>query len=199
MICYLDEDNKRKIINLLCDTFKQGKLAIIPTDTVYGISGDYFSFGARERIIEIKQRPLDKSFIILVKNKESLFSFADQDIPKLILDELPTSLTLIVKNKHYNLYGEKTIAIRLSDDPWLSELFNRLDIPIISTSANISGDNIPEILDEIISIFRDKVDLIVLSREKKKKKPPSTILDISSKPYRIIRQGDYLVPNELLN
>ena len=197
MICYLDEDNKRKIINLLCDTFKQGKLAIIPTDTVYGISGDYFSFGARERIIEIKQRPLDKSFIILVKNKESLFSFADQDIPKLILDELPTSLTLIVKNKHYNLYGEKTIAIRLSDDPWLSELFNRLDIPIISTSANISGDNIPEILDEIISIFRDKVDLIVLSREKKKKKP-STILDISSKPYRIIRQGDYLVSIELL-
>ncbi len=196
-IIYIKE-NYDLINNLCYNTFIQNKLAVIPTDTVYGISGNYFNSNVRKKIIQIKNRPSNKGFIVLLPNIETLLEFTNQHIPSTIIDMLPAPLTLIVKNNFNNLYNEKTIAVRIPNDPWINNLLNIIKIPLISTSANLLAKAIPKTTKDIINNFSDKVDLIVL----KKSKPltlSSTILDISQKPYRILRQGSLKINLDLIN
>ncbi len=191
-IIYRNKHNSEQVIKRCGQVLNQDQVAVIPTDTVYGLSGNYFSGVVRERISQIKQRPPDKGFIVLLPNVDFLVDFADQEIPNVILGLIPASLTLIVKNKHRRLHGEETLAIRVPDDPWLSLLLKEADIPLISTSANISGMNMPKTNQELITLFQEEVDLLVLE-ESIRDSEPSTILDISARPYKILRQGSFIV------
>lgn len=203
MVYNLDSINYNEIIDITNKILIEGKVAVLPTDTVYGLSGDYFNPLVRERIVKIKKRTFHKAFIVLVADKDALLECSNQEIPLSILKLLPASLTLIVKNRYHHLYNEESIAIRIPEHPFLTKLLSKVNIPIISTSANISGENIINTKDEIIKCFTNKVDLIVLEEDKgiitnEECPKPSTILDITSKPFRILREGDFIIPEGLL-
>ncbi len=197
-VSYLGHGNDDELISHVTKSLKGGQVVLLPTDTVYGLSVDYYCEEARQRIIEIKKRPAHKGFIVLVADVSSLLDFADQEIPQAILEQLPAPLTLIVKNKDHKRYGEETLALRIPMDSWLSQVLHRLKRPVISTSANISGEGMAESHDELIDSFDSKVDFIVLKRDYEKQSP-STILDISSEPYKILRQGAFQVSESLLH
>ncbi len=133
--------------------------------------------------------------IILVKNSEQLqrhfnisaelagkYSGIRGKLPTLILrprSEFPSRL----------VSPEGKVAVRISINDFVSELFEHIDFPIVSTSANISeGNNLFEI-DDIVRVFSDKVELIIDSGNL----PPSkgsTIVDLTVSPVKIIREGD---------
>ncbi len=169
------------------------RIIIYPTETVYGIGGIATSKVVFEKICEIKGRSKKPPFLCLVKDKESLLNLVlqiDPLVEKLISKFWPGPLTLIFKAKDSlpdHLVFDGKIAARISSNRFCQKLFNIVDSPIISTSANRKGK--PPIKDpkEIIEVFGDHVDLFV--SQGVLFGSASTILDVSSYPFQIKREG----------
>ncbi len=163
---------------------RNGGVVLYPTDTIWGIGCDATNELAVKRIFEIKNRPSSKSMIVLVAEVTQLEFYAD--IPEVAYDmaeytEKP--LTIIYPNaKHIapTLIGEDgTIAIRIVKDEFCKMLINSLRKPLVSTSANISGDPSPAFFDEIRDDIKSKVDYIVPLRQSETgKATPSRIIKI---------------------
>jgi L-threonylcarbamoyladenylate synthase len=188
-------------------SLKKGNLCIIPTDTIYGIVALDRLPEAVERIYAIKKRPVDKPFIRLIGRVESLREFTDQALPSSLAAYWPGPLTIVFRDKgggagsEGKSAGDKTlskvgdkigekIALRLPDDPFLHALFEKLDYsPLVAPSANISGKE--DIFDcsMLARIFSRDVDLILCRMEWAGEKKPSTILDISGEPWKVLREG----------
>lgn len=168
-------------IPLVAQLLKEGKVGIIPCDTIYGISTTVTKEGS-EKIYEIKNRPQNKSFIVLMTKDQVEKSglIVERDI----LSLWPCALTAVLS------YPDgSTLAVRVPSDEYLLSLLE-LSGPIYSTSVNISGE--PSLLtySDILPRFNDKVDFIVkadISGDGKS----STLIDATKKPYRILRQGSY--------
>ena len=184
-------------VSLVSKNLNEDKLVIMPTDTVYGISANYYKEELRHRISSIKMRSPEKSFIVLFKDMRDVISQCGQDIPDDIVNLFPAPLTIIIKNKYPYLYGEMTLAVRVPQDDWLLRILRRCNFPIVSTSANISNQLIPESSEELVKLFEKNVDLIVL-KESIVKSSPSTILDITTMPYKVLRHGGYIIPDYIL-
>lgn len=189
-IYHLNQDNINDLAIKTAKYINDGAVVLIPTDTVYGLSCNYMDRQARKRISEIKKRPLEKSYIVLINSKQELLKISDQQIPDAILHCLPASLTIIIRNRYKDMYQEETIAVRYPNNQFLNRAMDLIQLPIISTSANISGEEMPQTNEQIISCFDKQVDLIVLDKIKKSK--ASTLLDISKMPYEILRQGSFI-------
>lgn len=106
---------------------------------------------------------------------------------------LPGPLTIVLRERKefpkLISAGSKKIAVRISRHPFVMNLFNFIDFPITSTSANISGDRNLLEFNQILETFNEKVDLIVDSGNI----PPSkgsTIVDLTTDPPQILREGD---------
>ena len=169
---------------------RRGGVVIMPCDTIYGLVGIAPDTGGRIR--RIKGRDSGKSFIQLIGEAAWLGRFAVPPIPAELSGYWPGPLTLIVRT------GEgETVAVRVPADPVLRELLRRLDVPLYSTSVNASGQ--PELNDfeTLRSEFGSRVDLLARGAIAGPA-VPSTILDVSIRPYRVLRQGAVRVPPELL-
>lgn len=178
-------------VNNIEDTIKRlrnGEVGIIPSDTIYGISS-LVTEEAMERIYEIKERPQSKKLIVL-SDKNSLESLG-LIVPDEILSLWPSPLTVILPTK-----GGDTLAVRVPDDKYLSSLLSETG-PLFSTSVNISGKPSLETFEDIYPVFSEKVDFIV-RKENIVKGESSTLLDATKRPCRIIRQGEYKVPESLI-
>lgn len=168
-----------------------GKLVIFPTDTVYGLATDPFNEKAVKRLIEAKKRTSAKGFPILVANLEmakELVKFSEVAL-SLVSKFWPGALTLILPLKTSVpelITGDRqTLAIRVPDHIIARQL---AEIPIIGTSANISGRDSPISAEDAINQLGSSVDL-VLDSGPTKEGIASTILDLSTKNPRIIREG----------
>jgi len=124
---------------------KSGKVGIIPTDTIYGISCLASSKENIEKIYEIKGRDYTKPFIVLISRIENLkeFGISPSDKESEILSKYwpgPVSIILDIKDDkfHYLHRGKMSLAFRLPDDKKLIYILNKTG-PLVSTSANISG------------------------------------------------------------
>jgi L-threonylcarbamoyladenylate synthase len=168
-----------------------GKLVIFPTDTVYGLAADPFNADAVLRLIDAKRRDEAKGFPILVANLEmakKLVKFSSGAL-SIASKFWPGALTLVLplkKSMPSMVTGDRqTLAIRVPDHPVARQL---AEIPIIGTSANISGRDSPISAEDAINQLGDSVDL-VLDTGPTKEGIASTIVDFSTKPPRIIREG----------
>jgi L-threonylcarbamoyladenylate synthase len=150
----------------------EGKIVILPTSTVYGISCRYNDIKAIMKIYKIKQRNINIPFITLISNLDDLKTLTRSisHTAKNIINEFwkienPESLTLIF-NKSKNLKklinsSESTIALRMAESRFLREIIN-ISGPIISTSATISGTKkYPAKIGDIPLKIKNQVDLIV--------------------------------------
>lgn len=145
---------------------QQGKVILYPTDTIYGIGCDATNNKAVEKVFEIKNRPKEKSLIVLVSDIEMLKKYVDinTEIENLVRSlDVPT--TVIYSNpKHLAknaVNADNTIAIRIPEHTFCKALIKEFGKPLISTSANLSGERSPLSFNDISSVIKDKVDLIV--------------------------------------
>lgn len=174
---------------------KKGGLVAFPTDTVYGLGACYNNYEAVERIYRIKQRLRNVALPLLLAEAAQIKEIAEYVSPAawlLVGRFLPGALTIVLpKSKSvYDIItgGAKTVAVRIPDHPVPVALIRGVGMPIIGTSANLSGK--PSILAarEICSQFGDKVDLVIDGgrcpggRE-------STIVDVTGEVPRVLREG----------
>ncbi len=175
-------DDLKKAVEVL----KAGGIILYPTDTIWGIGCDATNKEAVKRIYEIKKREDSKSMLVLMENPALLDRYVDE-VPEVAWDlvEITTTpLTVIypgAKNIAPNLVAEDgSVGIRFTKEKFSSQLIQRFRRPIVSTSANISGEKSPAFFDEISDEIRESVDYIVEYRQDDR---------TSSKPSSIIKLG----------
>lgn len=169
------------------DALRSGKVILYPTDTVWGLGCDPTNAAAVEKIYRIKQRADSKSLIVLVSSSEMLRRYVS-DIPEVALDmvELTDTPLTVVYDRGKNFAPGVTaedgsVGIRLCLDPFCQDLITAFRKPLVSTSANISGEPAPAIFDEISEDIKESVDYICLYRQDDRtRSKPSPVIRISS-------------------
>ena len=173
-------------LNQAASLLRRGRAVIAPCDTIYGFLGAVPE--ADQTIRDIKGRGETKPFLQLIRSE-----WIDELTPTVIDDRLrtlwPGPLTLIVEN-----FQGSTTAFRVPQDDFLLELLGKVGRPLYSTSVNRSGEAPMHRLGDIIDVFTDQVELIIDGGDIAGE--PSTILDITVTPWKVLRQGGCRVPTE---
>ena len=180
-------------MNDLIKNIEDGHLVIVPTDTVYGISCDATNKDAIEKVFIAKQRE-QKPLIVMVSNMDMLKRYVKEisDLEQKIIDKYwPNTLTILFK-KNDNLLNEITcgseyVGIRMPNNKLLLDLMNKINKPIISTSANISGNSVitntnliePELKKYISYVYDDG----------EKTNVASTLVKVEDGRIKILREG----------
>jgi len=186
----MQEDIKKAL-----EVLKKGGTILYPTDTVWGLGCDATNVQAVARLYEIKKRQDSKSMLVLIDQDGRLNSYV-REIPEIaweLIDASDKPITIIyplAKNLAANLIAEDgSIGIRISGDEFCVELIKRFNKPIVSTSANISGEPTPSLFSEISEEIKESVDYVVEWRqEDTTKNPPSSIIKLGEGGvFKIIR------------
>jgi L-threonylcarbamoyladenylate synthase len=157
---------------------------LYPTDTVWGIGGDATSKKVVEKVYALKQRADHKALIVLVKDIEMLNKYV-QEIPEqafaFLEEERPTTIVYPkgIQMATNLLGGDGSIGIRIPKHPFCQELLASFDKPIISTSANVSGNETPKNFDSIDSKILEGVDYIVPLQKVTNQSQPSRVIKIN--------------------
>ena len=153
------------------ETLKSGGVILYPTDTIWGIGCDATNVDAVRRVFEIKKRECSKSMLVLMENPALLERYVN-NVPKIawdLIDVSTTPLTIIyqgAKNLAPNLIAQDgSIGIRFTDEVFTSRLIQQFRKPLVSTSANISGEKSPAFFNEISEEIKAQVDYIVEYRQ----------------------------------
>lgn len=184
------------------DIIKNGGLVAVPTETVYGLAGNGLNEDAVKQIYEVKGRPAIKPLSLMVSGAEAMELYCS-DVPdaakKLAEKFWPGPLTIVLKAKKFIpsivLAGGDTVGLRCPAHPLTLELLERAGCPFAAPSANPSGEESPKDAEKVAKYFNGKIDAIIdggrcgIGTE-------STIIDMSAKPYRILRVGA-LSPEEV--
>lgn len=182
-------------IKEISEALMQGKTILYPTDTIWGIGADATNSLAVERIYQIKERPKNKSFIILFKDIAMLKEYGNitEYHIKTIQDECSEKPTTIILEIDFNLPNilkseEGLIAFRIPKNDFCQSLFHQFNKPIVSTSANISNMPSPIYFEDIDCQIRERVELIVDPIFDTGSHQPSQILKISKNSKNWIRK-----------
>lgn len=160
-------DDIKKAVEVL----REGGVILYPTDTIWGLGCDATNVDAVSKIYAIKKRAETKSMLVLMDSPAKLQAYVDE-IPDMAWDliELTTKpLTIIypgAKNLASNLISEdNTIGIRITEETFSKKLCEMFRKPIVSTSANVSGEKSPAFFKEISSEILHAVDYVVKFRQ----------------------------------
>lgn len=175
------------IIDKAIEVINQGGIILYPTDTIWGLGCDPFNSAAIERVLRLKNRDADKAFILLVDSLEMLKKYLENLHPRVetLLSYHTRPLTIIYDNPK-NLPEEiiakdGSIGIRISIDPFCRHLIHKFGKPIISTSANVSGEPYPPNFGAIKSEIIQGVDYVVNIRQTEDKEVlPSIIASVDA-------------------
>jgi L-threonylcarbamoyladenylate synthase len=173
----------------------QGGIAVYPTETIYGIGVRYDDQQALKRLFKLKNRDQQKPVLLLLSRTYDLVLVSSR-IPAeariLAKHFWPGPLTLIVPAapdlSKLITGGGQTVGCRVSSNTAAACLLEACAVPITSTSANISGGPNPASINEIDEDILKKAD-IILDAGPSPGSTPSTVYDISRKPFRCVRQG----------
>ncbi len=163
---------------------REGGTILYPTDTIWGIGCDATNELAVKRIFEIKQRPSEKTMVILVAQVSQLEFYADvPEVARDLAEYAENPLTIVYPNAKgiakALIPEDGSIAIRVVKDEFCKMLINTLKKPLVSTSANISGEPSPLYFDEISEKIKSNVDYIVpLRQAEHSKNSPSRIIKL---------------------
>ena len=164
-----------------------GGIILYPTDTIWGIGCDATNEEAVRKVYELKRRIDNKAVLVLTDSTAKLNMYVSEvsDIAWDLIEVTDTPLTIIysqAKNLASNLLGEDgSIGIRVTNEEFSRKLCERFRKPIVSTSANISGEPSPANFQEISEEIKKGVDYIVNYRQEDMSK---------AKPSHIIKLGN---------
>ncbi len=172
-------------IKAALEVLRNGGLILYPTDTVWGIGCDATNPNAVERLLKLKQRTKNKNMLVLIENP-NLLNIYLEDVPEIAWDLIEVAdkpLTIIypkAKNLAPNLIAaDGSIGIRVIKHTFCERLLQAFRKPIVSTSANISGQPHPKSFDEIIPEIVKGVDLVVPQTYEEIASPvPSSIIQL---------------------
>ncbi|OVE75262.1 threonylcarbamoyl-AMP synthase [bacterium F11] len=179
------------------DVLNQGGLLIVPTDTVYGIVCNAFDPRAIQKIYDLKGRNYTKPLPILLSSSQQLGLVATdlpKEIFKLVDSFWPGPLTVVVRTAPIVLHasrGKETIAVRVPDHGVIKKILDEKQIPIVATSANLSGRPSLQRGIDVIDAFSESVDVIVdggscpIGQE-------SSVVDATHFPFTVLREGALL-------
>jgi len=171
-----------------------GGIILYPTDTIWGLGCDATNAEAVEKIIALKQRPQNKSFVVLVTGEREILQYvAAPDLS--VFDYLQTvqkPTTVIYENAlglaENVLADDGSVAIRICNDDFCRHLIKRFRKPIVSTSANISGAPSPGIFADIAPEIKAGVDYVVQWRQSEAAPAqPSAIIAWKNGEVKVIR------------
>ena len=158
-------------INQALKILREGGLILYPTDTIWGIGCDATNAEAVRRIFQIKQRQDSKAMLVLIDNEVRLTQYI-KEIPEIawqlieVIDKPTTIIYPGAKNIAENLIAEDgSIGIRIVKDEFCQKLIAQFRRPIVSTSANISGQESPMFFYEVSEAMQKSVDYVVKWRQ----------------------------------
>lgn len=193
-IISVNKDNPdHSILRYAAEVLKKGGILAYPTDTIYGIGCDIFQKNAVENIFAIKKRGLEKgvSFICSDFNMLSKYTVIDSLHMSLLKKVLPGCYTFILKASdkvpNYMKNIDDTIGIRMPNSIISLLITEMLNSPLISTSANISGEEVLQSASDIDFKFKDQIDLILDAGELTSLS--SSVIDLSKERAVIVRKG----------
>ena len=186
------QEEIRKAVEIL----RNGGVILYPTDTVWGLGCDATNEKAVKRIFEIKKRTDSKALLVLIDNPSKLQSYVDEvpDIAWELIELSEKPLTIIypmAKNLANNLIAEdKTIGIRVTKEVFSRNLCAQFRKPIVSTSANISGNATPSNFSQISDEIKSAVDYVVNYRQDDNSETiPSSIIKLGKGGlFKLIRE-----------
>jgi L-threonylcarbamoyladenylate synthase len=174
---------------------QKGGIVAYPTESFYALGVLATDERAVRRLYELKKRPPDKPLPVIVGDMDILKSLVRCIPPQaeaLIKRFWPGPLTLIFEAQDsipvLLTGGTGKIAIRIPGESVALQLTKAVKLPITATSANLSSKPPAERCDEVINYFKDGVDLIIDGGKTPGGKP-STIVDITVTPLRVLREG----------
>ncbi|MDY0288018.1 MAG: L-threonylcarbamoyladenylate synthase [Sphaerochaeta sp.] len=160
---------------------QEDKVVVLPCDTIYGLCAKIGP--AEEALRSVKYRGETKPFLILATLEQAKEICI---VPKDVEEAWPCALTAILSNRE----GGGTTAVRVPADAFLHEVLTRLGMGIYSTSVNESGYQTITSITDIIFSFKDRVPAFIVGSENQGK-VPSTLIDCTTKPYTLVRCGQY--------
>jgi L-threonylcarbamoyladenylate synthase len=176
---------EKKDIEKAVEILKKGGIILYPTDTIWGIGCDATNEEAIKNVYKLKKRDKSKNLIILVESERRLQEYVS--VPSLawdLIDLAKKPLTIIYDNPQnlpkILISDKNTIGIRLTHDPFCKKLISKLNKPLVSTSANISGEPSPEKFSSISFKILEGVDYIInLRHEENMQFASSSIIQLS--------------------
>lgn len=177
--------NQQEDIKNAIEVMKQGGVILYPTDTVWGIGCDATNAEAVAKVYKIKKRDDSKALICLVDSDARLQRYV-RNVPNVAWDilDIATKPTTIILDGAINLAPnliaeDGSIALRITKEPFSHELCYRFQKPLVSTSANISGEPPAANYNDISQELLDAVDYVCFSRRQEHKPhTPSSIIKL---------------------
>ena len=171
---------------------RNGGVIAFPTETVFGFGVIFDDENAYKKLIQVKRRPPEKPFTVMLADPEDIedIAYVDKRAKKLIKSFMPGQFTIILKAKEslprYCVSAEGNVGIRISSDEVVRDLIRETGKPLLVPSANKSGEAPLTNSDDVISIFKDEIDGVIVGESISN--IPSTIV-IIDKEVKIIREG----------
>lgn len=177
--------NQQEDIKNAIEVMKQGGVILYPTDTVWGIGCDATNAEAVAKVYKIKKRDDSKALICLVDSDARLQRYV-RNVPNVAWDilDIATKPTTIILDGAINLAPnliaeDGSIALRITKEPFSHELCYRFQKPLVSTSANISGEPAAANYNDISQELLEAVDYVCFSRRQEHKPhTPSSIIKL---------------------
>jgi L-threonylcarbamoyladenylate synthase len=164
------------------ETLRQGGIILYPTDTIWGIGCDATNPDAVGKIFDLKQRPAIKSMIVLLADPRDVNKYSSRPQPYIAeyLEKATKPTTVIYEaalGLAENLVSDDgSIAMRIVQEDFCRHLIKRFRKPIVSTSANISGEDSPKNFKEISEDIKQGVDYIVKYRQQDDRTARASVL-----------------------
>lgn len=152
------------------DALINGETLLYPTDTIWGIGCDATNEAAIQKVFAIKNRPTNKSMIVLLASISDVFNYVAAPPPEFIelMEDAIEPTTFIFENGLNLAEGaineDGSVAIRVTKDPFCRSIIKRSRLPLLSTSANVSGVTSPRFFHEIDSAIINNVDYVAFHR-----------------------------------
>ncbi|MCX6743242.1 MAG: L-threonylcarbamoyladenylate synthase [Candidatus Parcubacteria bacterium] len=184
-----EPDKIAQVVEIL----KNGGIIVYPTDTIYGLGCDIFNKKAVAKIYQLKKREQNKPMSIICAELKEIAKYAliSDYAFQIFKKTLPGPYTFILKAKSQTpktvLSKNRTVGIRIPDNQICLEIVRKLGNPIITTSLNISGEEILTNPSQLSKEITNKIDLIIDAGIMPQE--PSTIIDLSANSPVILRPG----------
>jgi L-threonylcarbamoyladenylate synthase len=184
-----------KPLILAAEVIQAGGVIVYPTETLYGIGANAWDGAAIAKVRAIKRREGQKPILVVIKDEQQLAMLTNEisaEAKMLIARFWPGPLTLVFKATKevpdLLSQGSGTIGVRIPSSPFCLRLLALCGCPLTSTSANLSGGPVLHEVNEIRRAIPRGVDLF-LDAGKLSPDLPSTVVDVTVSPPRIIREG----------
>lgn len=186
------------VVEEAVQVMREGGVIVYPADTCYGIGCDPTNTFAMEKLYSIKLRDREKGVSLTVRDIKMIKEFGmaslDEQAEEILRKYFPGPFTFLLVNTNFKYCPQSAVAVRVPDHALMGALSKNFNAPYTTTSANISGEppaySVAEMEEKLLNPeFLINVPDLVLDGGELPRNPPSTIVDLTSWPPKVVRQG----------